>query len=103
MTMQLPANVIAQRLPISATCYGYVLRHSQLGILGTILVAHAQDGSYTIRPELAWASSRVEVEDQRRAIFEPIARGWIASQFGLEMPSASLSAAMPEQTEKLTR
>ena len=47
MSFQLPPNVTAQRKPISATSYEYILRHSELGQLGQIMLSACTSVSYT--------------------------------------------------------
>jgi hypothetical protein len=73
MSFQLPPNVTAQRKPISATSYEYILRHSELGQLGQILLSVCISGSCRITA-LVHGPSGDLLTERRRAVFEPLAK-----------------------------
>ena len=73
MSFQLPPNVTAQRKPISATSYEYILRHSELGQLGQILLSACASGSCKVTC-LVHGQPGEQLTEQRRAVFEPLAR-----------------------------
>jgi hypothetical protein len=70
MTFQLPSNVTAQRRPLSPTSYEYILRHSELGQLGRILLnASAESCSVTYEVH---GESNQKITAMRREVFEPL-------------------------------
>lgn len=71
MSFQLPSNITAQRRPISATSYEYILRHSELGQLGQILLSASADG-YNVTC-LVHGPAGEQMTERRRAVFEPLA------------------------------
>ncbi len=73
MGLQLPRNVTAQRVPVSDTAFFYVLRHSELGMLGKIALEQAPEGGMTIKPVL-FAPAGSALTERRRIAFEPIVR-----------------------------
>lgn len=73
MTFQLPPNVTAQRKPISATSYEYILRHSELGQLGQILLSVCVSGNCKIT-SLVHGQPGELLTERRRAVFEPLAK-----------------------------
>lgn len=73
MSFQLPPNVTAQRKPISATSYEYLLRHSELGLLGQILLSVCVSGSCKITSLVNGQAGELLTE-RRRAVFEPLAK-----------------------------
>lgn len=72
MSFQLPPNVTAQRKPISATSYEYVLRHSELGQLGQIMLTVCMSGKCRITT-LVNGQPGDALTERRRAVFEPLA------------------------------
>ncbi|MES2024781.1 MAG: hypothetical protein V4448_04400 [Pseudomonadota bacterium] len=81
MSFQLPPNVTAQRKPISATSYEYILRHSELGQLGQILLSACTSGACKVT-SLVYGQPGEQLTEQRRAVFEPLARS-LAEQIQL--------------------
>ena len=81
MSFQLPPNVTAQRKPISATSYEYILRHSELGQLGQILLSACTAGCCKVT-SLVHGQPGEQLTEQRRAVFEPLARS-LADQIQL--------------------
>lgn len=73
MSFQLPPNVTAQRKPISATSYEYILRHSELGQLGQIMLSACTSGSCKVT-SLVNGQPGDQLTEQRRAVFEPLAK-----------------------------
>ena len=73
MAIELPANVTAQRKPISATSYEYIFRHSELGQLGKVLLSVCASGTSRITC-LVHGNPGEKLTEQRRAIFEPLAK-----------------------------
>ncbi|HEY6772850.1 MAG TPA: hypothetical protein VI140_02650 [Oxalicibacterium sp.] len=88
MSFQLPSNVTAQRRPISATSYEYILRHSELGQLGQIMLSVCVSGHCRIT-SLVNGTPGESLTERRRAIFEPLAK-LLAEQIkpALTMPSS---------------
>jgi hypothetical protein len=72
MSFQLPPNITAQRKPISATSYEYILRHSELGQLGQILLSASSAGKCNVT-YLVYGQPGAEITEARRAVFEPLA------------------------------
>jgi hypothetical protein len=72
MSFQLPPNVTAQRKPISATSYEYILRHSELGQLGQILLSTNAAGKCNVT-YLVYGQPGAQITEERRAVFEPLA------------------------------
>lgn len=91
MSFQLPSNVTAQRRPISATSYEYILRHSELGQLGQIMLSVCVTGHCRITSLVNGQPGDILTE-RRRAIFEPLART-LAEQIGANRALPSSSAA----------
>jgi len=73
MSFQLPLNITAQRKPISATAYEYVLHHSELGQLGKIMLSACISGTCNVTC-LVHGQPGDQMIQQRRAIFKPLAR-----------------------------
>lgn len=73
MAIELPPNVTAQRKPISATSYEYIFRHSELGQLGKVLLSVCTSGTSRLTC-LVNGDPGARLTEQRRAIFEPLAR-----------------------------
>lgn len=73
MSFQLPSNVTAQRRPISATSYEYILRHSELGQLGQIMLSVCVSGHCQIT-SLVNGTPGESLTERRRTIFEPLAK-----------------------------
>lgn len=73
MSFQLPLNITAQRKPISATAYEYVLHHSELGQLGQIMLSACISGACNVTC-LVHGQPGDQITEQRRAVFEPLAR-----------------------------
>lgn len=73
MSFQLPLNITAQRKPISATAYEYVLHHSELGQLGQIMLSACITGTCNVTC-LVHGQPGDQITEQRRAVFEPLAR-----------------------------
>ena len=73
MSFQLPPNVTAQRKPISATSYEYILRHSELDQLGQIMLSACTSGSCKVT-SLVNGQPGDQLTEQRRAVFEPLAK-----------------------------
>lgn len=73
MSFQLPPNVTAQRKPISATSYEYVLRHSELGQLGQIMLTVCISGKCRIT-SLVNGQPGETLTERRRAVFEPLTK-----------------------------
>ena len=72
MSFQLPLNITAQRKPISATAYEYVLHHNELGQLGQIMLSACVTGACNVTC-LVHGQPGDKMTEQRRAIFEPLA------------------------------
>lgn len=81
MSFQLPLNITAQRKPISATAYEYVLHHSELGQLGQIMLSACISGGCNITC-LVHGQAGDQMTEQRRAVFEPLAKN-LAEQMQL--------------------
>lgn len=94
MSFQLPPNVTAQRKPISATSYEYVLRHSELGQLGRILLSSGAAGKYSVT-YLVNGPAGEHITERRRAVFEPLAMT-LAEQFRLTT-NFPVEFSVPEQ------
>jgi len=75
MSFQLPSNITAQRKPLSATSYEYILRHSELGQLGKILLSACTSGRCKVTC-LLHGQPGDQMTERRRAVFEPLARAW---------------------------
>ncbi len=75
MSFQLPLNITAQRKPISATAYKYVLHHSELGQLGQIMLSACISGGCNVT-SLVHGQLGEQITEQRRAVFEPLAKAW---------------------------
>lgn len=88
MPFQLPSNVTAQRRPISATSYEYILRHSELGQLGQIMLSVCISGHCRITSLVHGQPGEILTE-RCRAIFEPLAK-MLAEQI---MPALSMQPA----------
>jgi hypothetical protein len=73
MSFQLPSNITAQRKPISATSYEYILRHSELGQLGQILLSACASGRCKVTC-LVHGQPGDQMTERRRAVFEPLAQ-----------------------------
>ncbi len=95
MSFQLPSNVTAQRRPISATSYEYILRHSELGELGQILLSACASGSCNITC-LVHGQPDDNMTEQRRAVFEPLAKNLTE-----QMRSAMDSRATPSEAHSI--
>ena len=91
MSFQLPLNITAQRKPISATAYEYVLHHSELGQLGQIMLSACISGACNVTC-LVHGQPGDQMTEQRRAVFEPLART-LAEQIQLttNFPKAAVS------------
>lgn len=81
MSFQLPPNITAQRKPISATAYEYVLHHNELGRLGHIMLSACISGACNVT-SLVHGQPGDQMTEQRRAVFEPLARS-LAEQIRL--------------------
>lgn len=81
MSFQLPLNITAQRKPISATAYEYVLHHSELGKLGQIMLSACISGACNVTC-LVHGQAGDKITEQRRAVFEPLAKS-LAQQIQL--------------------
>lgn len=81
MSFQLPLNITAQRKPISATAYEYVLHHSELGQLGQIMLSACISGKCNVTC-LVHGQPGDKITELRRAVFEPLAKN-LAEQFQL--------------------
>lgn len=81
MSFQLPLNITAQRKPISATAYEYVLHHSELGKLGQIMLSACISGECNVTC-LVHGQAGDKITEQRRAVFEPLAKS-LAQQIQL--------------------
>lgn len=81
MSFQLPLNITAQRKPISATAYEYVLHHSELGQLGQIMLSACISGACNVT-SLVHGQPGDHITEQRRAVFEPLAKS-LAEQIQL--------------------
>lgn len=90
MSFQLPPNVTAQRKPISSTSYEYILRHSELGQLGQILLSVCVSGNCKIT-SLVNGPPGDMLTERRRAVFEPLAKT-LAEQIQLTANFRSTSA-----------
>lgn len=73
MSFQLPPNITAQRKPISTTSYEYILRHSELGQLGQIMLSVCVSGSCKVTSLVNGLPGELLTE-RRRAVFEPLAK-----------------------------
>lgn len=73
MSFQLPSNITAQRKPISATSYEYVLHHNELGKLGKILLSACISGRCNVT-SLVHGQPGDQLTEQRRILFEPLAK-----------------------------
>jgi hypothetical protein len=87
MSFQLPPNVTAQRKPISATSYEYILRHSELGQLGQILLTASAAGKCNVT-YLVNGQPGSQLTEARRAVFEPLAMT-LAEQIKLSSAKAA--------------
>ena len=81
MSFQLPPNITAQRKPISATAYEYVLHHNELGQLGQIMLSACISGGCNVTC-LVHGQAGDQITEQRRAVFEPLAKS-LAEQIQL--------------------
>jgi hypothetical protein len=72
MTFPLPSNVTAQRRPLSPTSYEYILRHSELGQLGRILL-NAEAESCSVTYEVHGESNQ-KITAMRREVLEPLVK-----------------------------
>ena len=82
MSFHLPSNITAQRKPINATAYAYILHHSELGQLGQILLSACVTGRCNVT-SLVHGHPGDQMTERRRAVFEPLARTF-AEQIQLE-------------------
>jgi len=82
MSFHLPSNITAQRKPINATTYAYILHHSELGQLGQILLSACVTGRCNVT-SLVHGHPGDQMMERRRVVFEPLARTF-AEQIQLE-------------------
>jgi len=73
MGLQLPDNVTAKRTTVSPTSFEYTFQHSELGELGSVLFCAMLTGRCHVTHQLCQASVK-ELSEQRRQIFEPLAK-----------------------------
>jgi hypothetical protein len=86
VAMHLPPNVSAQRVPVSNTSFFYVLRHSELGVLGKIVLEQLPEGGWKIVPELM-ARAGSALSEMRRAVFEQIVNSLMAGPEAAGLPA----------------
>ncbi len=92
MSFQLPSNITAQRKPISVTSYEYVLHHNELGQLGKILLSACISGGCNVT-SLVHGQPGDELTEQRRKLFEPLAKTLAAQiQLTTNFPASAKNA-----------
>lgn len=72
MSFSLPADVVVQRKPLSATSFEYIFRHHNLGELGRLILVSAPCG-LVVTPVMFAPIGDVR-NAQRKLVFEPLAQ-----------------------------